>query len=95
MRTRSALPLVARAGAHRQTQDYRALGATAARSVLQRSVTISQARSRPHVLDDGTVAFVTIHPSFLLRIKDEGDKEREQRKFIADLRRAKSHLSRL
>jgi uracil-DNA glycosylase len=35
-----------------------ALGATAARSVLQRSVTISQARSRPHVLDDGTVAFV-------------------------------------
>ena len=72
-----------------------ALGATAARSVLHRSVTISQARSRPHVLDDGTVAFVTIHPSFLLRIKDGGDQEREQRKFIADLRRAKSHLSRL
>jgi hypothetical protein len=31
----------------------------------------------------------------LLRIKDEGDKERELRKFVADLRRAKSHLSRL
>jgi DNA polymerase len=90
------LPLVARAGrAIVKSKIIVALGATAARSVLQRSVTISQARSRPHVLDDGTVAFDTIHPSFLLRIKDEGDKERELRKFVADLRRAKSHLSRL
>jgi uracil-DNA glycosylase len=38
-----------------------ALGATAARSLLQRAVTISALRG-PHVLDDGTVAFVTIHP---------------------------------
>ena len=72
-----------------------ALGATAARSVLQRSVTISQVRSRPHVLDDGTVAFVTIHPSFCCASRTKAIKEREQRKFIADLRRAKSHLSRL
>jgi uracil-DNA glycosylase len=39
-------------------------------------------------LADGMTAFVTIHPSFLLRIQDHDDKEREYRNFIADLRRA-------
>ena len=46
-------------------------------------------RVRPHVLDDGTVAFVTIHPSFLLRIRDEDDREHEFRTLVADLVRAK------
>jgi uracil-DNA glycosylase len=66
-----------------------ALGATAARSLLQRAVTISAMRGRQHVLDDGTVAFVTIHPSFLLRIRDENDREHEFRTLVADLVRAK------
>jgi hypothetical protein len=35
--------------------------------VIDRVVTISKMRGRPHRLADGTV-FVTIHPSFLLRI---------------------------
>jgi DNA polymerase len=39
-------------------------------------------------LADGTAAIVTIHPSFLLRIRDEADKAREQRSFVSDLRRA-------
>jgi len=66
-----------------------ALGATAARSLLQRSATIRAMRGRPHVLDDGTVTFVTIHPSFLLRIRDEDDREHEFRTLVADLVRAK------
>jgi len=66
-----------------------ALGATAARSLLGRVVTITAARGRPHPLDDGTPAFVTIHPSYLLRIDDEADKDREFRHFVADLRQAK------
>ena len=66
-----------------------ALGTTAARSLLQRAVTISAMRGRSHVLDDDTVAFVTIHPSFLLRIRDENDREREFRTLVADLVRAK------
>jgi DNA polymerase len=65
-----------------------ALGATAARSLFDRVVTISNMRGRPHRLADGTTVFVTIHPSFLLRIQDEADKQREYRKFVADLRRA-------
>lgn len=65
-----------------------ALGATAARSIFKRVVTISSTRGKAHQLADGTAAFVTIHPSFLLRIQDHADKEREYRNFVADLRRA-------
>jgi uracil-DNA glycosylase len=65
-----------------------ALGATAARSLFGRPVTIAKLRGRMVELADGTAAFVTIHPSFLLRIKDDADKEREYRDFVADLRAA-------
>jgi DNA polymerase len=65
-----------------------ALGATAARSLLGRAVTISKVRGQILHLTDGTAAFVTIHPSWLLRIEDEADKEREYKNFVADLRPA-------
>ena len=65
-----------------------ALGATAARSLFGRVVTITRMRGEPHQLADGTPAFVTIHPSYLLRIQEEADKQREYRDFVADLRRA-------
>jgi DNA polymerase len=70
-----------------------ALGATAARSVLGRVVTITKMRGRRLELSDGTAAFVTIHPSWLLRIQDAADKEREYRNFIADLRLAAKTLA--
>jgi uracil-DNA glycosylase len=65
-----------------------ALGATAARSLLGRAVTIIKVRGRMLQLPDGTAAFVTIHPSWLLRIEDRADKEREYRNFVSDLRPA-------
>jgi DNA polymerase len=65
-----------------------ALGATAARSLLGRAVTISKVRGQILHLTDGAAAFVTIHPSWLLRIEDEADKEREYKNFVADLRPA-------
>src|SRR5205807_3070204 len=58
-----------------------ALGASAARSLFGRTVTISRMRGEPHQLADGTAAFVTIHPSWLLRIEDEADKAREYGNF--------------
>src|SRR5262245_14775089 len=70
-----------------------ALGATAARSLFGRSVTISKMRAQQHALADGTLAFVTIHPSYLLRIQDEDDKAREYRQFVADLRQAARWLA--
>jgi DNA polymerase len=71
-----------------------ALGATAARVVLGRTVTITRMRGRPLPLPNGTIAFVTIHPSWLLRIEDAADKEREYRNFVADLREAAKTLAR-
>ncbi len=65
-----------------------ALGATAARSLFGRVVTITRVRGRAHQLADGTAALVTIHPSWLLRIEDEDDNKREYRNFVADLRLA-------
>ena len=63
-----------------------ALGATAARSLFGRTVTITKLRGRTLRLADGATAFVTVHPSFLLRIQDEADKKREYHNFVADLR---------
>jgi DNA polymerase len=65
------------------------LGASAARAVLNRTVTISRERGRPILLDQGQ-AFVTVHPSYLLRLPDEDAKQREYRGFVADLRQAAS-----
>ena len=65
-----------------------ALGASAARSLFDRVVTIGRMRGQTHELADGTLAFVTVHPSLLLRIKEEADKAREYRQFVADLRLA-------
>ena len=69
-----------------------ALGATAARSVLGRPATIGKVRGTPMPLDDGGTAFVTVHPSALLRIKDEKDKQMAYRSFVSDLQRASDAL---
>jgi DNA polymerase len=69
-----------------------ALGATAARGVLGRTVTI--AKVRDEVLHDeaGAGIIVTIHPSYLLRLRDDESKEREYKRFVADLRRGEQLL---
>jgi DNA polymerase len=61
-----------------------ALGATAARSIFGKAVTIGAMRGRAHQAPDGGEAWVTVHPSFLLRVRD--DKEAEYARFVADLR---------
>src|SRR5262245_1416095 len=58
-----------------------ALGLTAARSVFGRPMPIGKSRGTKHTLEDGTTAFVTIHPSALLRIRERSDKEREYHAF--------------
>ena len=70
-----------------------ALGATAARSLFGRPVTITKLRGRILQLPDGAAALVTIHPSFLLRIQDAADKKREYAHFVADLRLAAKILA--
>lgn len=65
-----------------------ALGATAARSVLRRAVTIGRIRGKPLETEAGARVFVTIHPSYLLRLRDEESRHAEYRAFVADLKRA-------
>ena len=71
-----------------------ALGATAARSLFGKVVTISRMRGDAHRLADGTAAFVTVHPSYLLRIDNEADRARAYRDFVADLRRVAKVMTR-
>lgn len=63
-----------------------ALGATAAQSLLGRTATISRLRGAPLQLDDGTRLYVTIHPSYLLRLRmGDGEVAAEQQRFEAEL----------
>ena len=65
-----------------------ALGATAARALIGKVVTITATRGRPIPLPDGGDGWVTIHPSYLLRIEDKAAAAREYACFVADLRGA-------
>jgi DNA polymerase len=69
-----------------------ALGATAARSLLGRAVTISRERGRAIPLDSGAEAWITVHPSYLLRLPDPEAKAAQHAAFIADLRTAAARL---
>jgi DNA polymerase len=71
-----------------------ALGATAVRSLMQRAATISALRGRPQQTPDGTLLFVTIHPSYLLRIRDSDDRTREFAAFVDDLAAVRKEVSR-
>jgi DNA polymerase len=68
------------------------LGATASRALLGRSFRVSQERGRfvpsalaPHVT-------TTIHPSALLRLRDEVSREAEMVRFVSDLALARTAL---
>jgi uracil-DNA glycosylase len=65
-----------------------ALGATAARGLLGRVVTIGKARNLTQKLADGTRVRVTIHPSAILRLQTEAEKAAEYHRFADDLRAA-------
>jgi DNA polymerase len=64
------------------------LGASAAEAVLGRRVTIQRERGRILEGDGGIRVLVTVHPSFLLRIPDAGDRARAYASFVSDLRTA-------
>jgi len=67
-----------------------ALGATAARSLVGKTVTISKVREAPLTLADGSECWVTVHPSFLLRIPEEDRRREERALFVRDLKRIKA-----
>ena len=72
-----------------------ALGATAARALTGKSVTISRAREAPLTLADGLECWVTVHPSYLLRIPEEDRRREEKYRFLHDLKRIKARAEKL
>jgi uracil-DNA glycosylase family protein len=72
-----------------------ALGATAARSLFGKVVTIGKLRGAPHQLADGSECWVTVHPSFLLRMPDEVRRREERARFVEDLILIRKRAARL
>jgi DNA polymerase len=69
-----------------------ALGLTATRAVFGKPMPIGKSRGTALKLADGTVAFVTVHPSALLRVQEREDKEQQYRAFVDDLRQVAKYL---
>ena len=69
-----------------------AMGATAARALLGKVVTIGRERSRPIPLPDGGEGWITVHPSYLLRLQDRAQAEDEYGKFVEDIKAAHARL---
>ncbi|MBV8975887.1 MAG: UdgX family uracil-DNA binding protein [Alphaproteobacteria bacterium] len=65
-----------------------AMGATAAQSLMGKTVAVGKLRGREILFPENQRGLVTVHPSYLLRIPDRESKAREYRKFVADLQLA-------
>jgi DNA polymerase len=70
------------------------LGATAARQVFGRPMPVLKSRGQAFPLDGGGItAFITIHPSALLRVRDDDDRHHQYEAFVADLRRVVAFMN--
>jgi uracil-DNA glycosylase len=62
-----------------------ALGGTAAAALAGKAVAVTKARGRATF--ENRPGFITVHPSYLLRIPDEADKHAAYKAFVADLKK--------
>jgi uracil-DNA glycosylase family protein len=65
-----------------------ALGATAARELLERPVVLTRERGTRLSLPDGHACLVTVHPSALLRMPDEAARHQAFVRLVHDLKQA-------
>lgn len=71
-----------------------ALGASAARSVLGKTVSVQQVRGAALPLEDGAELWITTHPSYLLRLGNDA-RAGEEARFAADLAAVAARLAQL
>lgn len=69
-----------------------ALGATAARSLMGKTVTIQAVRGKLLTAEGDLKLVITVHPSSLLRIPVGEDRHRQYGSFVEDLRRVGRYL---
>ena len=72
-----------------------ALGATAAHSLFGKAIAVGRNRGVPLALRDGSECWITVHPSFLLRIPEEDRRREERALFVRDLERIKARATEL
>jgi probable DNA metabolism protein len=72
-----------------------ALGATAAQSLLGKAVPITRMRGQVIDREDGLRIFLTIHPSFILRIREEDEKAAERRRFLDDMKAVRNLMEQI
>ena len=72
-----------------------ALGATAARSLIGKTVTIAKVRGEPLQLEDGSECWITVHPSSLLRMPDPEARREGRALFVRDLKLIKQRAEAL
>jgi len=68
------------------------LGATAALSMVGRTVRITQERGKFFDTDSGAVVFITIHPSSIYRLREKDEQEKEYRRFVAEMKTVQRKL---
>jgi DNA polymerase len=68
-----------------------ALGASAARALLGKTVSVTRARGQAIRLEDGAELWVTLHPSYLLRLEGEA-RARQAALFAQDLALVRARL---
>jgi probable DNA metabolism protein len=71
-----------------------ALGASAARGLLGKTISVQKERGAPIDLPDGSELWVTTHPSYLLRLPEE-NRPAEEKRFQDDLRAIAERLAAL
>ncbi|MBC7985783.1 MAG: hypothetical protein H7X93_03810 [Sphingomonadaceae bacterium] len=58
-----------------------------------RDVTIGRMRGAPVPLPDGGEGWITVHPSYLLRIPERDRADAEFERFVADLKAIRAHVA--
>jgi DNA polymerase len=70
-----------------------ALGATAAQSLLGKAIAVTKMRGEVIEREDGLKVFITIHPSFILRIREPEDKQAERARFLQDMKKVRAMIA--
>ncbi len=70
-----------------------ALGATAAQSLLGKVIPVTKMRGQLIKRDDGLRIFLTIHPSFILRIRGSAEQETGRNRFLKDMQAVKGLMA--
>jgi uracil-DNA glycosylase family protein len=68
------------------------LGAVPAQALVGRHVKVTKDRGRPLESDLAPVVMVTVHPSSILRARDEAERQEAYRAFVADLETVAAEL---